>query len=223
LKKAVREAVEAAIGNDRRNLLITELTDERQLEGMASFQRIYAPDSARKTYLSGEYEDEDGDGFAFTFRCDYSPDQWTEDSLLAYILDPAQYAEAETAAFIAENQEDMLAAFLRADMVEAEYAAILASPLNPVHRVKRIMAAVGASAKTVTVTICVNDIDFTFKAEAAQFRSDCTSHYSDWNIVAADRKEYERRFGRSARYGPEDILRIEYARSVIYQAQEVPV
>jgi hypothetical protein len=86
------------------------------------------------------------------------------------------------------------------------------------------MGAMNASsAKTVNVTICKNDIDFTFKAEADQFRRDCESHYSDWNIVAADRREFERRFGRNAHYGPEDILRIEYARSVLYQAEEVRV
>jgi hypothetical protein len=52
---------------------------------------------------------------------------------------------------------------------------------------------------------------------AEELRSDCTCYYSDWNIVAADRKEFERLFGRGAHYGPKDILRIEYARSVLYE------
>jgi hypothetical protein len=222
LKRAVRVAVESAIGNDRRNLRVTELSTEKECDSHVYFQKYTAPGNARAAYLSGEYED--GDAYAFTFQCDYSPDNWTEDSLLVYILDPAQYVAAETAAYIDANQEDMLAAFLRADIVAAEYAAILENPLNPVHRVKRIMRAVGASsAKTVNVTICKDDIDFTFKAEAAQFRRDCVSHYSDWDIVSADRREFERRFGRGAHYEPEDILRIEYARSVLYQAEEVIV
>ena len=220
LKRAVREKVEAAIGNDRRNLRIAELSTERERNGLAEFQRYTAPGKARAAYLSGEYDD--GDGYVFTFRCQYAPGNWTEDSLLAYILDPAGYAAAEAAAYIADHQEDMLSDFLQADMIAAAYAVIMSNPLNPVHRVKQIMKAVSAtSAKTVNVTICKDDIDFTFKAEASQFRSDCTSHYSDWNIVAADRKEFERIYGRSARYGPEDILRIEYARAVIYEAKEV--
>lgn len=222
LKQAVRRSVEAAVGNDRRNLRVNELSAERERDSHAYFQKYTAPGNAREAYLSGEYED--GDAFVFTFKCDYSPDNWTEDSLLAYILNPAQYAVTEAAAYMDANQEDMLAAFLRADIVAAEYAAILENPLNPVHRVRRIMRAVGASsAKTVNVTICKDDIGITFKAEAAQFRRDCTDHYSDWNITAADRREFEQRFGRNARYGPEDILRIEYARSVLYQAEEVPV
>jgi hypothetical protein len=222
LKQAVRRAVEADVGNDRNNLRVTELSDERERENMTYFQKHTAPGSARAAYLSGEYED--GGDFAFTFRCHYNPDNWTEESLLAYILDPAQYAAAEATVEADSHQEDMLSDFLRADMVAAEYAVILENPLNPVHRVKRIMAAVGAtSAKTVNVTICKDDVEFTVKAEAGQFRRDCGSNYSDWHIVAADRREFERRFGNHAHYGPEDILRIEYARSVLYHAQEVTV
>ena len=221
LKQAVRRTVEAAIGNDRANLRTPVVQDKRALEQLAHFQKYTAPGEARKAYLSGEHEDDD---FTFTFQCDYTPDNWTEDSLLAYILDPAEYTAAEVVAYMANHQENMLSDFLRADMIAAEYTAILENPLNPIHRVKRIMAAVEASsAKTVTVTVCINDVEFTFKAEARQFCWDCTDHYSDWHIVAANRREFERLFGRNARYGPEDILRIEYARKVIYQAEEVPV
>jgi hypothetical protein len=38
--------------------------------------------------------------------------------------------------------------------------------------------------------------------------------------VAADRRKFQELFGRSACFKPEDILRIEYARSVIYEAEE---
>jgi len=222
LKRAVREAVEAAVGNDRFNLRVSELATERERNGLADFQKYTAPGKARAAYLGGEYDT--GGGFAFTFRCHYDPEAWTEDSLLAYILDPARYTAAEAAAYIESRQEDMLSDFLQADMVAAAYSALLSNPLNPVHRVKRIMTAVRASsAKTVTVTICKDDIDFTFKTEAAEFRRDCPYYYHEWHIAAADRREYERLFGYGTHYGPEDILRIEYARSVLYEALEAPV
>ena len=222
LKRAVRQAIEDAVGNDRRNLRVTELSTERERKGLTDFQKFTAPGKARAAYLNGEHDD--NSGFAFTFRCRYDPANWTEDSLLAYILDPARYTAAEAAAYMETQQEDMLSDFLQADMVAAGYAALLGNPLNPVHRLKRIMAALNASpAKTVNVTICKDDVEFSFKAEAAQYRRDCGSLYSDWNIVAADRREFERRFGRNGQYGPEDILRIEYARSVLYQAEEVRI
>ena len=216
LKAAVRLSVEVTIANDRDNLSVTEITSERERGNMEYALKHSAPEKARAAYLSGEYDDDEP--FALTFQCDYSPDNWTEDSLLAYILNPAQYAETEAAAFIESNQEDMLADFLYMDAVAAEYKALTDNPANPVHRVKRIMAAVGASsAKTVTVTICKDGVPFTFKAEASQFRMDCTSSYNEWNIKAPDRKEFERLFGRSGRYTPNDIVRIEYARAVLYQ------
>ena len=116
----------------------------------------------------------------------------------------------------------MLFNFLLADAVAAEYDKLLQNPLNPVHRTRRIMQAVNASpAKTVTVTIRKNGIDFTFKIEADYLRRDCYGSYNDWNIVAADRRKYKELFGNNASFKPEDILRIEYARTIIYQAEEV--
>lgn len=218
LKADVCRAVEDAIGNDRRNLRITEISDEWERKRMTDFEKYGAPEAARKSYLSGEYENDDTS--AFTFQCRYRPDSWTEEALLAYILAPVQYTVAESTAYIDGHQDEILSAFLQADMTAAAYAALFENPLNPVHRIKRIMQAVGASsAKTVNVTVCINDVDFTFKAEASQFRSDCTSYYSDWSIVAADRREFAQLFGKHAHYRPEDILRIEYARKVLYQAE----
>ena len=43
-------------------------------------------------------------------------------------------------------------------------------------------------------------------------------YYSTWNIVAADRRKFEQRFGRHAEYYPQEILLITYARSVLYEA-----
>ena len=184
LKRTVREAVEVAVNNDRRSLAVTEITDERQRESLTHFEKYAAAGNARAAYLSGEHD-------TFTFQCRYNPERWTEDSLLEYLLNPAEYAAKEVATYMDTHQEDMLSDFLAADMVAAEYAKILENPLNPIHRVKRIMAAVDAcSAKTVTVTVCIDDIDFTFKADAGQFRRDCTDSYSGYHIAAAaDRQE----------------------------------
>jgi len=217
LKAAVRSSVETTIGNDRNNLRITELTTERMLENLVRYKESSANGHARKVYLDSDVGD-----YEFIFQCDYRPEQWTEDSMLAYILDPDGYVQAEAKKYINSHQEAMLTDFLESDMVATEYRAIVDNPSNPIHLVKRIMRAVSASsAKTVTVTIRKDGTEFTFKTDPKELRSDCTSHYSDWNIVAADRKEFERVFGRSARYGPEDILRIEYARSVLYEMEAI--
>jgi len=212
LKQAVRRAVEGQISNDRRNLQITEIPTERERQWLENYREYAAAGDARKVYLDGEHN-------GFSFRCGYNPANWTEGSLLAYILNPAQYVAAEVEAYINSHQEEMLLTFLCMDAMAAEYTAIVENPLAPIHKVKRIIAAVSASpAKTVTVTICKDGTEFIFKTEAHEFRRDCTSTYSSWNIAAPDRREFERIFGRSASYAPEEILRITYARSVLYQA-----
>jgi len=215
LKQAVRRTVERQISNDRRNLQISELSTERERKELAYYQKYSAVGEARKIYLDDTFDD----GNCTSFCCGYTPDRWTEDSLLGYILNPARYAETEAETYMGSHQEEMLIHFLCMDAVAAAYAAILENPLAPIHKVKRIMAAVKASpAKMVTVTICKDGIEFTFKTEAHEFRRDYTGVYSRWNIAAPDRREFERLFGRTADYGPDDILRITYARAVLYQA-----
>ena len=213
LKAAVREKVEAAIGNDRKNLQITELTDSGLLNQLEYTRKYGARESARKRYLdTADYEPP-------VFSCHYVPDRWKEDSLLSYIADPEGYVGQQAEGYIAENQESMLYDFLYNDAVSKEYRAILADAANPVHIIKKITTAMAAtSAKTVNVTIRKNGTELTFKTEAFSLRGDCGSHYNSWNIVAADRRKFEELFGRSADYRPEEILRIVYARNVLYEA-----
>ena len=213
LKEAVQEKVEAVIGNDRGNLQIAEITDSELLSRLEYIHNYDAKDTARRRYLDTvDFE-------AQTFSCHYAPDRWKEDSLLSYIADPEGYAQKQAEDYMAENQENMLFDFLYHDAVLKEYRAILADTKNPVHLIKKISAAMAAtSAKTVNVTIRKNETEFTFKTEAFSLRGDCGSHYNSWSIVAADRRKFEELFGRSADYTPEEILRITYARNVLYEA-----
>ncbi|GHU57898.1 hypothetical protein AGMMS49975_24050 [Clostridia bacterium] len=188
LEEAIRGAVETDIGNDRRNLRVNEISDARWLERLAHFSKYTALDRARSLFLFGDEESGgNGDGYAFIFKCSYSPEEWTEDSLLAYILDPAGYTSAETADYMENHQEEMLVAFLEGDMIAAEYAALLANPRNNAHIIKRIIQAVTASpAKTVNVAILKNGVELTLKAGADQFRADCNDRYNNWNMAPAD-------------------------------------
>lgn len=114
----------------------------------------------------------------------------------------------------------MLLDFLAHDALTAEYEKLAEDAENPAHIIRRIMEAVAfTDAKTVTVTIHKDGQDFTFKTEASVLRRDCTNTYGTWYIVAADRREFERRFGHSAEYAPGEIVRITYARKVLYEAE----
>ena len=213
LEAEVRGAVEAAIGNDLKNLKVQELTAERYLNNLDYFVKHCAASRAREMFLSG------ADDWA-AYRCPYEPERWTEESLLEYILDPEGYTAREAAAYIDSHQEAILLDFLTNSATAEEYVALAGNPRHPAHRIRGIMEAVNASpAVTVRVTIRKDGTEFSFKVNADDLRRDCGSSYITWHIAAADRREFERLFGRGASYGPEHILRIEYARSVLYEAE----
>ena len=213
LQQDVRRLVEAAVANDRRNLQITELSDPELLRKLKNEQDYYAKSKARERFLdAAEFEPP-------SFQCFYEAENWTEDSLLSYILDPQGYAAKEATDYMEGNQEEMLFDFLCNDVELAEYQALVDDRDNPVHIVKKIMAAMNTtSAKTVNVTIYKDGEKFSFKTEAQELRRDCKDYYSTWNIVAADRRKFEQRFGRHAEYYPQEIVRITYARAVLYEA-----
>ncbi|MEI3060724.1 MAG: hypothetical protein V8T29_08710 [Oscillospiraceae bacterium] len=189
LKGGCSKKVEEAIGNDRRNLTITKITDFDLLSKLDYALKYSAKEQARKRFLDTvDFEPP-------VFQCHYDPDRWTEDMLLSCISDPEGYADKEAADYIAANQDDMLFDFLYHDAVVREYEAILADTGSPVHIVKKIMEAMRTtSAKTVMVTVCKEGTEFTFKMEAAELRR-CTCNYHAWNIVAADRRKLEAMFG----------------------------
>jgi len=72
--------------------------------------------------------------------------------------------------------------------------------------------------KTFRVTVRRGDDELTFKTEADQFRHDSDYNYSGWNIAAADRREFEKLFGYHSNYKPKEIMRIEYGKTVLYEA-----
>jgi hypothetical protein len=213
LETTVREAIEARLGNDRSRLSVTELP-ERWERSLDEYRTYRAVEAAREMYLRGDAPE------GWRYECRYVPEHWDEESLLEYILEPAAYAKREAARYWEISQEQLLFTFLTHDMVIAEYMAMVNEPRHPIHAVKGIRDAVEkSSAKTVTVTIRKNGEDFTFKTEAFELTRDCTSHYSDWHIIAADRRRFAEKFGRHANYTPKEILRIEYARKVIYERE----
>ena len=213
LQQDVRAMIEKRVGNGRGNLTVHELTDEKFLCALDAYRKYYAARDVRQRYLETGELDSDG------FHCRYVPEGWTEDSFLSYIADPLAYAEREAERYWSENQEAMYLQFLEQDARDAEQAAIAENPQNPVHIVRQIMAVMNTSgAKTVNVTVRKDGKELTFKTETGDLRRDCTGGYSHWHMIAADRRRFFECFGRNAEYKPEEILRITYGRSILYEA-----
>lgn len=213
-RSRVCEAVEAKIGNDRSNLHIHEIQDSRTAETLRSYVEYYAAADARKAYLNNE------DIAEITFKCDYTPTPWTEESLLEYIAGRSDYVEREAIAYIEANQDVMLQNFLANDALIAEYHLLLEDTGKPVHKLRRIMAAMNSTiAKSVSVTVRIDGTEATFKTEADVLRRDCGLHYSTYRMAAADRKVFELVFGRHKDYAPQDIIKITYGKQTLYSAE----
>lgn len=106
--------VEAAVANDRRNLQITELSDPELLRKLKNEQDYYAKSKARERFLdAAEFEPP-------SFQCFYEAENWTENSLLSYILDSQGYTAKEATDYMEGNQEEMLFDFLCNDVELAD-------------------------------------------------------------------------------------------------------
>jgi len=206
-------AIEELVGNDRSKLNAQELTTDRLKEGLVRYEQYEAHADARKAFLA------DAGDEAFAYRCANKLPSWTEESFLAYVLDPQAFVASAAEKYVANNQEQILYQFMCNSAKVKQYIAISGNPRHQAHCVKAIMQAVlHSSAKTVRVTIRKNDTEFTFKVEADEFRRDCSNTYSSWRIAASDRREFERLFGR-VDYKPQNIVRIEYGQAVLYEAE----
>jgi hypothetical protein len=214
LRNNVRAKIENAVGNDRRNLSVTELGDEKRRNLEAFKERGYAINAARKRFIDGRTPNT-------RFECDYIPDEQTDDSLLSYLSDRETYEQKEAEAYMTSRQEDILYRFLEEDAIGEAYEAMARNPEGSVHVVKRIVDAMkDVSAKTVNVTLAKDGNKLTFKTGADEFRSDRPSGYGVWRMPEKSYREFEELFGYGAHiYRPEDILLITHGRTVLYDAK----
>lgn len=217
MQEKVREKVEEKIGNDRRNLQITELSSARFINQLENARDFNAEAVARLRYLEETSQ-------PIEFRCNYTANYWKgelseDDTMLAYIRNPAAFVEKEAEAYIRENQEEMLLSFLFGDLLQKKYDAILADAENPIHTVKKIVTAMRKIplAKTVTMTVQKDGELFSFKANADRLREDCPGLYGLDSVKSEDLPSFRDAFGYFGHYSPRDVVRITYSRKIVYE------
>lgn len=232
IQQEVREKVESIIGNDRSNLRVVELADAHLRRELQEKREFGAKSAARLRFLEETPQ-------PIQFHCGYrviAPEVNRRDSnliknetMFAYLRDPDGYVNQEASKYIRENQEKMLFTFLNNDLLQKEYDSLVSDADDQIHVVRKIMTAMQKEplAKTVNVTIRKNGKMFTFKANAEQFRMDCSYAYNKNDIVSQDRQEFKFAFGYNASYRPKDIVQITYGRKVLYEnissASEEPI
>ena len=210
----INQRVEEAIANSRDNLSVQEITGWNAAWEL----KDYVADGAHREALERFFGGNEPDG---QFHSGYALDQLPEAAFLAWLQNPEGFIETEAEQYIKTNQEKFLLQFLKNDALLAEYQALIQDPNNPLHRVKAISEAIKTSgAKTVTVTVQKNGEELSFRTGTTPLRGRYNS-YNTSHIAAADRKEFERLFGRSANYSAEDIIRITYGKKTLYEAPPI--
>ena len=146
----------------------------------------------------------------------------TEDTLLSYLKSPEDYIKTTAEQYMRDNQEEFLAQFLKKDALLAEYQMLSQDSDAPVYRMRAITDALQKSgAKTVNVTVQKNGVELTFKTSAESLKG-LKSQYSTWYIAPSDRLQFRHLFGAGSDYSAEDIIRIAYGRSTLYEAPSAP-
>lgn len=209
----VNRRVEETIANDRNNLSVKEVINRRTLLDLEYYRKRGAKEEAVQ-YLFG-HQKPDGQ-----FHGDYHLAGLTEAKFIAWLQDPEAFVKAEAGRYIENRQETILLAFLKNDALLAEYQTLVQDAGNQIHKMKAITGAVrlcGGKMVTVMVTVRKDDVELTFKTSACALMGYKNS-YSTYDIPAADRREFERVFGRYASYTAEDITPVTYGTWTIYAA-----
>lgn len=218
MKKSVTEQVQRRvfeiINGDRANLHVTRLSEEKQIKFDSSIESE-AEENAKRLFLQGVNNSE-----IPSYICLYQFTGWSENNLLQYIREPSPFIEREAEEYIEAHQEDILWDFLKNDRIRAAMKRMEACEDSPLHRLRNIMTAMkDLPVKTVKVTVNKEGIECSFKTEAEPLRRAPFKSYSTWNMLAADRRNFEAIYGRHADYKPEDIIHISYRGSTIYTAE----
>ena len=179
-------------------------------------QALHLLDDPLPNFVSGLPEEECQDSTAFGKRIAQ------EDTLLSYLKSPEDYIKTTAEQYMRDNQEEFLAQFLKKDALLAEYQMLSQDSDAPVYRMRAITDALQKSgAKTVNVTVQKDGVELTFKTSAESLKG-LKSQYSTWYIAPSDRLQFRHLFGAGSDYSAEDIIRIAYGRSTLYEAPSAP-
>lgn len=209
---AVRKLIEDRVSDDRSNLEIEELGGEN---GNGESYMVFSTESnARKLFIFGK------PASSLHFECQYELKEWNEDNLLSYLADKDGFIRAETERYWNENQDVMLLQFQKNDLLRNELHRLESLEDSTVHRIRDIRKAILLSdAQSVTVTVCKDGKELSFRTKTASLTNDPGSCYPPWDIAASDRDKLKNASGGYGHYTPDEITNIEYRGKSIYRAE----
>ena len=208
--KGVRERIEEMVNNGRKGIP-KELTDERLKAEVAEYIDHQADESSAWSLMDSVPIE------SIVFKSSYTVSD-LYDCLPDYLQDRKGFVNSTAMAYISLHKEEILAELMQIDAHREKYAAILADPDNPLHRMKQISDAVRSSrASTVLVTVEKDGVQATIRTSAKSL-SGYHPIYDDIDVSAADRKAFREAFDSWVNYTADDIRCITHGRRTLYKA-----
>lgn len=218
LNSAVKEYVQRIINYNSNNYSSGEISDEFELGNLRYFINHTAKERARALFLS----EKNASDVLYEYKGNFG--SFTNNNYLEFITNKDWLVKSKGDKYIEENRENILLQLKENEAIKEELQGIYDNPDHELYRIKEIIRAVKKSgAKTVNVTINKNNKEFTFKYNAALLQNDPKGYYHNWGMKTTDEIDFERYFGKEAKFSANDITQISYCRNVIYDSSEFEV
>lgn len=212
VNESIRLQLEALVAKNPTDLSMRKLS-EKGLAELEDYKKYQLVEDIRRYFLNGMENSEEENQR-------YYDHEWTEEDLLDYLEDADGYIERSAEKIWSKRQEAILLQQKRGALIKTGVKELEKEADSPLHCQRKILLAMRNSpAKTVSVTIQKNGVEYTFKTKAAELCRETVASYSTYLMPAKDREQFAALFGSRASYGPENIVDITYRGKSLYRAE----
>ena len=200
--------------------LATQMIHQKVSEGpLTETDEAHTPWKTEEEFLNYYFEKEALDWFYKHEKPRYSFSPNCENLTTAQLVGAINHPEA-TARDIAESYMEKQSKCINRRVWEVEQLTKRVEELETTpgehHTRRKIAESIPDSIKTVNVEVLKDGKSMMIKSEASNLCRTGSDSYSEYCFDAPSRRAFEREFGRMAHLYPRDIVRITYARKILY-------
>lgn len=212
VNESIRTRLEDFVAQNQTDLSMRKVF-EKGLAELEDYKKYQLEKDIQRYFLKGMENSEDENPR-------YYDHEWTEEDLLDYLEDADGYIERTAEKIWSKRQEAILLEQKIRSLIKTGVEELEKESDSPLHRQRNILYALRNSlAKTVSVTIHKNGVEYRFKTTAAELCRETVASYSTYPMPVKDREQFASLFGGHASYDPEDIVDIAYRGKSLYRAE----
>lgn len=208
----IEQRVAELINNDAKSL--EKYNDKSEYYGHEEKMQSLFEDrrvaDARRLFLNGEKPED------ITYKCSLGDNAISSESVLKYFTQGENFINEYAVNHIESKYKQIKYAIAYYQVLKEDLQALYEDKSNSVYTIKALQEAMATGDyKTVNVTVNKDGKELTFKTEARSIGID-RSYYSSYDILAKDREEFYKTFGKHADYNAMEITKITYGRKTLY-------